>query len=71
MTVPKQQGGCGSCWAFAAVAHYESLLLMNHQGIHDLSEQFVLQCTYPADKNGCLGGWPLYANNLITTNGIP
>lgn len=70
VTVPKHQGSCGSCWAFATVAQYESLLLINHQGYHDLSDQFVLQCSY-TDHNGCLGGWPVNAMNLIKQNGIP
>jgi len=51
----KDQGQCGSCWAFAAVASVEFECCMT-SGNHDpLSEQQVMDC---ADTgNGCNGGW--------------
>ncbi len=40
----KNQGGCGSCWDFAATAALESIVMIN-QGIeYDLCEQQVLSC---------------------------
>ena len=51
----KNQGGCGSCWAFAAVLAQESM-----QAIKDgtapvrLSEQQCVECS--VDYNGCRGG---------------
>jgi hypothetical protein len=56
VTSVKNQGGCGSCWAFAAVAVAESALLIEHNtpGVDiDLSEQFLLSC---AGAGTCLGG---------------
>ena len=52
----KNQGQCGSCWAFSATSSIESQLRIQHKGIlHDLSEQQVVAC----DKTcaGCGGGW--------------
>jgi C1A family cysteine protease len=56
VTSVKNQGGCGSCWAFAAVAVAESALLIEHNtpGVDiDLSEQFLVSC---AGAGTCLGG---------------
>jgi hypothetical protein len=49
------QGGCGSCWAFAAVAQLESFARIYDSRILDLSEQAVIDCNpHGAD---CSGGW--------------
>jgi len=53
----KNQGSCGSCWAFAAVGLLESMVLKNDGIEVDLSEQYMLSCN-PWDW-GCNGGyWP-------------
>lgn len=57
MTPVKNQGGCGSCWAFATVASYESKYLMDHNipGYNlDLSEQEMLSC---GKAGSCSGGY--------------
>jgi C1A family cysteine protease len=53
-TPVKDQGMCGSCWAFASVGSYESALsaLLNIKV--DLAEQYLVQCTKAG--NGCDGG---------------
>jgi hypothetical protein len=54
-TPAKNQGGCGSCWAFAAVGQLESHVRIFDSRIFDLSEQAVIDCnTWGAD---CGGGW--------------
>ena len=58
VTSVKNQGSCGSCWAFSATAAYESALLLQNRGSYDLSEQFLLQCT---PYSSCAGGYPQYA----------
>ena len=40
----KDQGVCGSCWAFAAVAALESARAINGEDLDDFSEQQLLDC---------------------------
>ncbi|MCK4761515.1 MAG: hypothetical protein KAW12_04885 [Candidatus Aminicenantes bacterium] len=50
----KNQGNCGSCWAFSTAGMFESVLLK--QGINvNLSEQWLVSCN--TDGWGCNGGW--------------
>ncbi|KYQ90541.1 Gamete and mating-type specific protein [Tieghemostelium lacteum] len=62
----KNQGGCGSCWAFSAAGAIESALLMKSNqsapDTFDVSEQEFVSCTGPSSQ-GCNGGWPLEAMN--------
>ena len=50
----KDQGGCGSCWDFAAMAAYESAYLIRNLLTIDASEQHALDC---ANAGSCMGGW--------------
>jgi len=55
----KNQGACGSCWAFATVGSFESLLLIKQSLDVDLSEQFLVSCN---DNGwGCDGGFWAHA----------
>jgi hypothetical protein len=61
----KDQGACGSCWAFAAVGLLESMILKNDSIEVDLSEQYMLSCN-PWGW-GCGGGyWP---NDMLVDPG--
>lgn len=55
MTPVKDQGDCGSCWAFSAIGTVEPYVnLYYNQLINmDLSEQEIVSCT---TSNGCGGG---------------
>lgn len=66
-TVAKSQGGCGSCWAFAAVAQLEAHARIFDQRILDLSEQAVLDCNL--DGGGCNGGRVFAALDLFIARG--
>ena len=46
VTAVRDQGSCGSCWAFTAVAAMESALLIEQKGVFiaDFSEQELLDC---------------------------
>ncbi|MBN1661338.1 MAG: protease inhibitor I42 family protein [Anaerolineae bacterium] len=54
-TEVKNQGACGSCWAFGTVGPLESLIKLNGGGDKDLSEQYLVSCN--SDDWGCDGGW--------------
>lgn len=63
----KDQGGCGSCWAFAAVASLEAQLLIN--GIYTtISEQELVDCA--SEDEGCDGGRATTAFKYVRDNGI-
>jgi len=51
----KDQGACGSCWAFASVAALESVIKIATGTEYDLSEQQVISCMTP--NSGCNGGY--------------
>lgn len=56
----KDQGGCGSCWSFSAIAAYESSYLIVNNITIDGSEQEILDCgvnNVGVDAGNCAGGW--------------
>ena len=54
VTAVKNQGGCGSCWAFGAMGAYESSYRIRNNISLDASEQHVVSC---AGAGSCAGGW--------------
>ena len=71
-TPVKNQGGCGSCWAFSAVGAVEpeyNIAYGNPDLDLDLSEQYLVSscCSYCGD---CGGGWHSTALSFIRDNGI-
>jgi len=70
----RHQGGCGSCWAFAAVAAIQSHLAIGTGVLMDLSPQQVTSCT-PNPRNcggtgGCEGATAQLAFNYTITAGL-
>ncbi|MHB1355179.1 MAG: C1 family peptidase [Anaerolineae bacterium] len=66
----KDQGDCGSCWAFAAVAALESLQAIANgtPGVfRDLSEQIVVSCDL--GNSGCSGGWMSGVASYLRSDG--
>ena len=63
----KDQGQCGSCWAFSAVANLEGLYFKKNGKSITLSEQQLVDC----DRNdgGCNGGWMDKAFEWVQQNG--
>lgn len=51
----KDQGSCGSCWAFGTVGPFESLIKLKDGVTRDLSEQYLVSCN--EEGWGCDGGW--------------
>ncbi len=54
-TLVKDQGTCGSCWAFGTVGPLECNILIHDGFEKDLSEQYLVSCN--EDNWGCNGGW--------------
>jgi C1A family cysteine protease len=61
VTPIKDQGGCGSCWAFATMGALESWLLTAGWGTEDLSENNLKEC-HGLTWGPCTGG-----NSFIST----
>jgi C1A family cysteine protease len=71
VTPIRDQGNCGSCWAFATTAALESqeLIINNTPGINlDLSEQMLVCCS---SSGSCNGGYIDLPSNYIRDTGIP
>jgi hypothetical protein len=54
-TPVKDQGSCGSCWAFSTVGALECNIKLKDKVTVDLSEQWLVSCN--SDGWGCGGGW--------------
>ncbi len=68
VTIPKNQGTCGSCWAFAAIGQIEAHMKIQYGIDMDLSEQQGIECNpYGSD---CQGGWASAVYNIGMTYGI-
>ncbi|ETW06588.1 hypothetical protein H310_02806 [Aphanomyces invadans] len=65
----RNQGQCGSCWAFSAVSAAESAHCIVTRELLDLSEQQVTSCSTNGGSVGCRGGWP-FAAITYTTQGM-
>ena len=57
----KNQGGCGSCWAFSAVGAMETRFAISGHGVQIMSEQQLVDCSRNYGNNGCSGGVYHYA----------
>ena len=71
VTPVRDQGGCGSCWAFAATAALESnVLIGNHSpGIDlNLSEQVLVSC---GSAGSCNGGSPGSSGSVLPKHRDP
>jgi len=65
VTGVRDQGACGSCWAFGTIASFESLLLIRQNLTTDLSEQNLVSCN--TQDWGCDGGW--WAHDMLVSPG--
>ena len=63
----KDQGSCGSCWAFSTVANLEGLYAAKKGTIKTFSEQMLVDCD--TSDSGCNGGLMEYAFAWLKKNG--
>jgi len=55
----KDQGQCGSCWAFSSIGNIEGLWFNAGHTLTNLSEAELVDCS--TTSFGCQGGWPFWA----------
>ena len=64
----KNQGHCGSCWAFSSVGAVESAWAIKHNVLYNLSEQELIDCS--SENQGCEGGSMVKSFQYIMNNGL-
>jgi hypothetical protein len=68
----RDQGQCGSCWAFSAAGAAEACTASSQGKLVPLSAQQIVDCCTAGGSNGCNGGFPdqclswAMQNNLAT-----